>query len=216
MTTPIPTVPGIIRRLRRHADLSQRAFADLVGVSKATVAAWEAGRSSPSFAHALALAEVAGLRITLTTHDGVTIPPMREDAVRDLAHRYYPAHADPYAGVGPSQIRLGRTKTGVTFDLGVWRRFWRGIYGTPDDHPTPVQLFLAVEEGSDVDERIAGVDDRRLVPTDDDPGPVRPHEPQRLPVGVEERPEPIPLGDPLPQVRLQVEDPRAPGPDPAA
>ncbi|MGE0583459.1 MAG: helix-turn-helix domain-containing protein [Steroidobacteraceae bacterium] len=40
--------PDRIKRIRARLDLSQPAFADLLGVSVATVRDWEQGRNAPS------------------------------------------------------------------------------------------------------------------------------------------------------------------------
>jgi putative transcriptional regulator len=46
--TPLPTYrAGQIKRIRSNLKLSQTAFADIIGVSKKTVEAWESGRNIP-------------------------------------------------------------------------------------------------------------------------------------------------------------------------
>ncbi|WP_133241180.1 helix-turn-helix domain-containing protein [Nocardioides gansuensis] len=40
-------VPGLLRRVRRVAGLSQRALAEEIGVSKSVVARWESGQRLP-------------------------------------------------------------------------------------------------------------------------------------------------------------------------
>ncbi|WP_191280514.1 helix-turn-helix domain-containing protein, partial [Nocardioides flavus (ex Wang et al. 2016)] len=40
-------VPGLVRRVRRILDVSQRGLAALLGVSQSVVARWETGRTSP-------------------------------------------------------------------------------------------------------------------------------------------------------------------------
>lgn len=209
------TSPGVIRRIRRQTGVSQRRLADLAGVSKSTVARWETGQTSPSLDIATALADLAGLRLVLVSSQGDEVAPMRSTAVKDLARRRYPAHLDPRAGASRDQFRPGRRVSGVTFDRGFWHRLARrgGLF--PGDHPTWEEIS-DLEQRGDVDERITGVDDRRLVAADHDSRAVRPHEPQRLAVGVEQRAEPFPFSYFLPEVRLQVEDSRAARADPAA
>ena len=209
------TGPGVIRRIRRQAGVSQRRLAELAGVSKSTVARWETGQTSPSLDVATGLAGLAGLWLVLVSSHGDEVAPMRSTAVKDLARRHYPAHLDPRAGASRDQFRPGRRVSGVTFDRGFWHWVARrgGLF--PGDHPTWEEIS-DLEHRGDVDERVTGVHDRRLVAADHDPRPVRPHEPERLPVGVEERAEPIPFSYFLPEVRLQVEDARAARADPAA
>ena len=40
-------IPGLVRRIRRILDVSQRGLAALLGVSQSVVARWETGRTSP-------------------------------------------------------------------------------------------------------------------------------------------------------------------------
>ena len=40
-------IPGLVRRVRRILDVSQRGLAALLGVSQSVVARWETGRTSP-------------------------------------------------------------------------------------------------------------------------------------------------------------------------
>jgi DNA-binding XRE family transcriptional regulator len=55
MSIPLPAADarrwaadGTARRLREHAMLTQAEVAEVVGVTPAAVAAWEAGRRAPS------------------------------------------------------------------------------------------------------------------------------------------------------------------------
>lgn len=89
------TVPGLVRRLRRLADLSQRQLAKAAGVSPATVARTESGALLPSLPALLRLLAVAQLRLVVTDADGRVIHPMREwDDTKDGGHRAFPAHLD--------------------------------------------------------------------------------------------------------------------------
>lgn len=87
-------VPGLVRRVRRVADLSQRDLAARFGVSQSTVARWETGEREPTLRQFLDLVGLAGARLTITSSDEVELTPMRADAVRDNAGRRYPAHHD--------------------------------------------------------------------------------------------------------------------------
>jgi len=118
--------PGMLRRTRRTADLSQRELAAALGVAQATVARWETGVTSPNLETVCRLAEIAGLRLVLVDEQGRSVPPMAEDALRDRAGRRFPAHLDGWE-CGPIPIRFLRR--------GVYRDLLRRHVGTPADHP---------------------------------------------------------------------------------
>ncbi|MGR7025042.1 helix-turn-helix domain-containing protein [Geodermatophilus sp. URMC 62] len=135
-------LPGLIRRIRRRADLSQREIAAATGIPKATVAAAEAGTRGLD-ARALArLAEVAGLRLVLVDGEGAEVAPMDGRAVRDEGGRRFPAHLDTRHGDegwwhGPH--RYDRTPVIYTFTRHRRRRDERRSVrgGTPEDHQLP-------------------------------------------------------------------------------
>ena len=88
-------VPGLVRRVRRILDVSQRGLAALIGVSQSVVARWETGRTSPRVSVLHHLLGLAGLGSAV--HDkesGALVEPMRDDGARDRAGRRYPAHVD--------------------------------------------------------------------------------------------------------------------------
>ena len=60
-------VPGLVRRVRRILDVSQRGLAVLIGVSQSVVARWETGRTSPRMSAMERLYALAGLGSTV--HD---------------------------------------------------------------------------------------------------------------------------------------------------
>lgn len=51
-----------IASIRQTANLSQSAFAEIIGVSQTTVSRWESGKSEPS------RAEIAGARLLVESH----------------------------------------------------------------------------------------------------------------------------------------------------
>ena len=153
-TPPAGDAPGLVRRARRAADLSQRDLAAHLGVSQSRVARWETGRTSPTCADLAAVAALAGWEVGLVDAGDVRVSPMRDDAVRDRAGRRYPAHVDPTArgwwlprdacltAEFPGALARARA-TGdvrVAYDRGRWRAVLRGLLGTPPDHPTRAQL----------------------------------------------------------------------------
>ena len=161
-------VPGLVRRVRRILDVSQRGLAALIGVSQSVVARWETGRTSPRVNMVQRLLGLAGL--TSTVHDaesGAVVEPMRDDGALDRGGRRYPAHVDLTATgwYVPRGLEC-------TADSGTWRRVsrarkdarvryfvspylrWRdrGVFGTPVDHPAPHQLVAEVEHLDEVRE----------------------------------------------------------------
>ncbi|MGY1821568.1 helix-turn-helix domain-containing protein [Geodermatophilus sp. SYSU D00079] len=132
---------GLLRRIRRLADLSQRELAARIGVSKSAVAAAESGRSGLDARVLARAAEATGLRLVLLDAQGREVPGMDPDAVRDTAGRFYPAHLDTrYGDEGwwHDEHRYGRDRVWYTFDRTWDRRdVRRGRSGTPDDHQLP-------------------------------------------------------------------------------
>ena len=134
---------GMLRRIRRTADLSQRELAARIGISKSAVAAAESGRSGIDVRALARAAEVAGLRLALVDADGREVAGMDGDAVRDRAGRFYPAHLDTrygdeewwYTHQGHGH---DREQPWYTFDRTRWIRDWhRARDGTPHDHQRP-------------------------------------------------------------------------------
>jgi HTH-type transcriptional regulator/antitoxin HipB len=150
-------VPGLVRRVRRILDVSQRGLAALIGVSQSVVARWETGRTSPRVSVVQQLLRLAGLRALV--HDaesGEVVEPMRDDGARDRADRRYPAHVD----LTVTGWYVPRGLSWCTTEPGRWfrrsraleepyvrhhtsaylRRLQRSVFGTPVDHPALRQL----------------------------------------------------------------------------
>ena len=132
---------GVLRRIRRAADLSQRELAGALGISIAAVAHAEAGtRDLPATVLARA-AELAGLRLALLDEAGEQVAGMADGAVRDRAGRRFPAHLDTRYGDEDwwhGDERYSRDQPWYTFDrVRYTRDHWRGRRGTPDDHQLP-------------------------------------------------------------------------------
>ncbi len=73
-------VPGLVRRARRVADLSQRDLALLLGVCQATVAHWETGRRLPGLVDLEDLLRLAGLQLLVVVTQGAAQPEPALDA----------------------------------------------------------------------------------------------------------------------------------------
>ena len=93
-----PDLSGLLRRVRRAADLSQRELAARIGVSKSAVAAVESGRAGLDVRALARAAELAGLRLALLDAEGQEVAGMDPGAVRDRGGRLFPAHLDTRHG----------------------------------------------------------------------------------------------------------------------
>jgi len=147
-------IPGLVRRIRRVLDVSQRGLAAVLEVSQSVVARWETGRTSPRATVLLRLLRLAGLRARIQRSDtGEQVEPMRDDGARDRAGRRYPAHVDlsvtgwwcPRAAgstAGPVWWRArSRSRRAPSIRFHTSRRhLYRLMYGTPVDHPSMRQL----------------------------------------------------------------------------
>jgi HTH-type transcriptional regulator/antitoxin HipB len=135
------SLPGVLRRVRRIADLSQRELAVAVGISPSAVAGAESGARDLPLSVLARIAEVAALRLSLVDPDGREIAGMAENTVRDAAGRRFPAHLDTrYSEDGwwHGPHRYQRTQPRYTFDRRRdLRDRDRDRVGTPDDHQLP-------------------------------------------------------------------------------
>ncbi len=134
-------VAGLLRRIRRVGDLSQRELAQAIGISKSAVAAAETGTGRLD-ARALArAADLAGLRLALVDVEGRELGAMAEGTVRDERGRRFPAHLDTrYSDEGwwHDAHRYSRPRPWYTFTRDRPRRdAGRALRGTPDDHLVP-------------------------------------------------------------------------------
>jgi transcriptional regulator with XRE-family HTH domain len=132
---------GVLRRIRRTADMSQREFAVACGVAQSVIAHAESGRRGLT-AHLLARATaVAGLRVALLDADGAEVRPMDDGAVRDMGGRRFPAHLDTRYSEEAwwhGEERYSRPEPWYTFDRARdVRDRYRARDGTPDDHQLP-------------------------------------------------------------------------------
>ena len=113
MTTDIDGTPpagegfpfsGIVRRVRRIADLSQRQLAKAVGVAPSTIGKIEASTMLPSFPLLQRILGVAGLWLAVVDVLGHVVQPMEDwKDVRDGAERRYPSHLDTIIDPRPGE-----------------------------------------------------------------------------------------------------------------
>ncbi|MGY1839841.1 MULTISPECIES: helix-turn-helix domain-containing protein [unclassified Modestobacter] len=132
---------GLLRRLRREADLSQRELAEATGLTQARIARVETGRSDLGVGELVRIAALAGARVALLHADGSELPPMTGDAATDRAGRRFPAHLDLRHGDErwwADEVRYTRRRPEFTFDLDrSVRDRGRATRGTAPDHPVP-------------------------------------------------------------------------------
>ncbi len=160
-------IPGLVRRIRRILDVSQRGLATILEVSQSVVARWETGRTSPR-AHVLHhLLKLAGLRARFERSEtGEEVEPMRDDGARDRAGRRHPAHVDlsvtgwwcPRAAGSTADALLWRQRSRARRDPSVrfhtsLKQIYRILDGTPIDHPSLQQLVAEAMHLDDVREQ---------------------------------------------------------------
>jgi transcriptional regulator with XRE-family HTH domain len=166
-------IPGLVRRVRRILDVSQRGLAALIEVSQSVVARWETGRTSPRASVLHQLLRLAGL--TPSYHDdetGEEVAPMRDDGARKHGGSRFPAHTDLRVtgwwtprSLSPTMTEYYRRRdrsrsrrdpciraTICPYD----RWLERLLYGTPDDHPSVWQLAAEAEHLDEVREERLG------------------------------------------------------------
>lgn len=135
------SVSGLLRRARRHADMSQREMAAAAGLPRSTLGAAEVGTRDLGVTALMRVIEVAGLRLALLDGDGREITPMSGSGVRDGGGRRFPAHLDTRYGDEDwwhGSERYSRTRPWYTFDRSRRTRdLWRGRTGVPADHQEP-------------------------------------------------------------------------------
>lgn len=147
-------IPGLVRRIRRILDVSQRGLAAVLEVSQSVVARWETGRTSPRADVLHHLLQLAGLRASVHhAESGEEVEPMRDDGARDRAGRRFPAHVDlsvtgwwcPRGAESTAGFLLWRERSrarrnpAIRFHTSL-KKIYRLLDGTPVDHPSLAQL----------------------------------------------------------------------------
>lgn len=86
---------GIIRRVRRKADMSQRELAKYAKVSPASIGGFETGATTPSLPVLLRVLNAANYQLVIVDADGRLVTPLEVwQDVADGAGRRFPAHLD--------------------------------------------------------------------------------------------------------------------------
>lgn len=136
---------GLIRRVRRLADLSQRELAEFLGLSAATIAKWETGSRRVELAALESVLDQAGLRLAVLDEYGREIRPVDAGVVRDNGGRHFPAHLDVQPpDVLPQEAlsspRYDRQPAKAWYHLRRDRDLHRAEASEPEDHPTNGEL----------------------------------------------------------------------------
>ena len=97
-------MPGLVRRVRRIADMSQRELAKAAKVSHPTIGRIESGALMPSLTVFYRILAVADLWLVVVAANGRVILPMVDwDEARDGAERRYPSHLDTIIDPKPGE-----------------------------------------------------------------------------------------------------------------
>lgn len=94
-------VSGLVMRVRRICDLSQRDLGDAIGLDHSQIARIESSLRRVDLALLDRILSLAGMRIAILDRDGNEVLPVAPDVLRDNAGRRMPAHLDvraPYDG----------------------------------------------------------------------------------------------------------------------
>lgn len=155
----LQTIPGLIRCVRRVADLSQRELAASLGVDQSRVARWESGEATPDVGVLAQVLRLGGYQLRAVDAGGEPARPLRSDAVRDRAGRRYPAHLDVRDTVSYSgEPVLGAPRRAVR-DRARAAQEKREPGGAPvADHPTRAAVLAARRQRRE--ERCRGVRER--------------------------------------------------------
>ena len=135
---------GVVCRLRRVLDLSQRDLADAAGVSPSTVARAESDELAISLRALTALLAIGGYAVVVVDAAGTPVVPMSRGALRDRGGRRHPAHLDARVPgtatfIGPREqwLRWDRPVPALWCERRAARDISRKRDGVPDDHPGP-------------------------------------------------------------------------------
>ena len=91
---PAVDVPGLVMRVRRMCDLSQRDLGGSLGLDQSQVARIELSRRPVELSLLARILLLADLRIAVLDRDGIEVMPVPRDVLRDSAGRRMPAHLD--------------------------------------------------------------------------------------------------------------------------
>jgi transcriptional regulator with XRE-family HTH domain len=87
-------VSGLVMRVRRVCDLSQRDLGAAIGLDHSQIARIESSRRRVDLPLLARILSLAGMRIAILDRDGNEVLPIAPDVLRDNAGRRMPAHLD--------------------------------------------------------------------------------------------------------------------------
>ena len=154
-------VAGVVMRVRRICDLSQRELASAVGLSQSQVARLESSSRSVDVGTFQKMLVLAGLQLVVLDRDGADVVPVSTDVLRDNADRRMPAHLDVRPPFDPpTAVLVGgyrhRPAPKAWYHHRAHRDRRRGELGIgpSDDQPTRSDL-AAVEQAARTVRRVA-------------------------------------------------------------
>ncbi|WP_168209198.1 helix-turn-helix domain-containing protein [Agromyces intestinalis] len=149
-------VPGMVLRVRRLCDLSQRELGAIVGVDQSQIARIEGGNRRIDVAVLAHIVAVAGLRLALVDADGEPVATVPRDVVRDNAGRRLPAHLDarplsdrPISAMLDTHYDRPEPRAWYHHRARRDRRRHRYSLGPMHDHPTSASLAALERERRD-------------------------------------------------------------------
>ncbi|UOE42506.1 helix-turn-helix domain-containing protein [Agromyces larvae] len=149
-------VPGMVLRVRRLRDLSQRELGAMVGVDQSQIARIEGGRRRVDVATLAGILAIAGLRLAIVDAHGEPVATVPRDVVRDNAGRRLPAHLDarplsdhPISAMLDTHYDRPRPRAWYHHRPRRDRRRRRYSLGPMDDHPTGTSLAASDRERRD-------------------------------------------------------------------
>ncbi|MBC3190183.1 helix-turn-helix transcriptional regulator [Pseudonocardia sp. C8] len=117
----LPDISGLVRAVRRRADLSQRELAERTGLARSTIGRIESRTLTPGLETLTTILAVAGVRLVAVDENNRRVPPMEDppgDDLRDGAGRRYPSHLDTILDPAPGDWwgdRFGLARPPETF-----------------------------------------------------------------------------------------------------
>jgi HTH-type transcriptional regulator/antitoxin HipB len=86
--------PGLVMRVRRTCDLSQRDLGTAIGLDHSQIARIESSLRRIDLPLLARILSLAGMRVAILDRDGNEVLPIAPDVLRDNAGRRMPAHLD--------------------------------------------------------------------------------------------------------------------------
>ncbi|MDQ0893106.1 helix-turn-helix domain-containing protein [Agromyces ramosus] len=140
-------VPGIVMRVRRACDLSQRDLGSALGLAQSQVARIESSQRRVDLPLLVRILALAGMRIAVLDRHGAEVIPVPKDVLRDHADRRMPTHLDVREPSDPPTSVLLKPHTGRPSPRGWYHhraaRDRQRHAGGPDrvqDQPTVSEL----------------------------------------------------------------------------